>query len=745
MELLPLTSKKSNQIKDEWSQGKTPFQTPSLVRINNIIENLKSYSKTGDVSLVEKAYIFSAKVHQGQVRLSGEPYLIHPLQVSYILTQMKMDEICVATGLLHDTVEDTYASIEEIKTLLGTEIATMVDGLTKLSKINFRSTEERQAENFRKMILSMAKDIRVILIKLADRLHNMRTLEFLPAEKQKIIAQETLDIYSPIANRLGIDWIKSELENLAFKYLYPEKFNYLDEKIKTQQNKRNQYIEEVKKMISKKLDSITLCEEIKGRVKQYYSIFKKMLHQQIDFDQVYDLIAFRIIVGSIKDCYEVLGIIHSVWKPVPGRFKDFIAMPKANMYQSLHTTVIGPYGERMEIQIRTPEMQQIAEEGIAAHWKYKEDKEIDKRDGQMFSWLRQMLEWQHELKDPKEFLETFRTNLFPDEVYVFTPKGEVKAFPQGATPLDFAYSIHTDVGNRCVGARANSRMVQINYQMLNGDTIEIITSNRQNPRKDWLKIVKTSRARTKIRQWNRLEQQNDNIKKGKELCQQNFKKYNVDFTKLYKSGEIKKSGEELGFHDGQDLLAAIGYGKIPVNHLIKKFVPPEKLEQQQPLRQKKKPVKKKLKSPAQSRVIQVKGLDNILTNFAKCCNPLPGDKIIGYITKGKGVTIHTERCPRLLDTDPERRIETNWTPDKEFTHTTKIKVLCHNTPGLLAEISGAISQQETNIKGAAISTNQSHQSVCIFEVEVKNLDHLHDTISAIQHIKGVKKVVRVRL
>ncbi|MBN2468559.1 MAG: bifunctional (p)ppGpp synthetase/guanosine-3',5'-bis(diphosphate) 3'-pyrophosphohydrolase [Deltaproteobacteria bacterium] len=714
-----------------------------MIRIKDIVETLLLYFPGADTELIQKAYIFSAKVHQGQTRLSGEPYLIHPLQVASLLTQMKLDEISVATGLLHDTIEDTATSINEIQKLFGAEIALLVDGLTKLSELNFRSTEEQQAENFRKMLLSMAKDIRVILIKLADRLHNMRTLVFLSPEKQKIVAQETLDIYAPIANRLGIDWIKSELEDLAFKYLHPAEFNSLDQKVKAQQKERDYYIEKIKKTISEKLIHIALSEEIKGRVKHYPSIYKKMISQKIDFDQVQDLIAFRIIVGSIKDCYEALGVIHSVWKPVPGRFKDFIAMPKANMYQSLHTTVIGPYGERMEIQIRTPEMHRIAEEGIAAHWRYKEGREIDKRDDQIFSWLRQILEWQQDLKDPREFMETFRTDLFPEEVYVFTPKGEVKAFPRGATPIDFAYSIHTDVGNRCVGARVNSRMVPIDYEFSNGDTIEIITANHQRPRKDWLKIVKTSRSRTKIRQWLRLEERNINIQQGKDACQRAFKKYNLNFMKVFKSGEFAKVAESLGFHESQDLLASIGYGKVSVNQLFLKLVPQEKLKQHD-LKNKLQSTVKKTATKAPTRQIRVKGLDDIWTNFAKCCNPLPGDSITGYITKGKGVSIHVAGCPRLLDTDPERQVPAEWTTDTDSTYPIKIKVISEDKPGLLAEITGAISRQDSNIRGATISTKQHQRGVSVFEVEVKNVTHMENIIRAIQNIKGITRVLRVR-
>lgn len=745
MESLSLPSEKFYPKNLSVTKEEALHQRPSIIRINDIIKNLTSYCPSPDIELIEKAYVFSAKVHLGQVRLSGEPYLIHPLQVAYILTKMKLDETCVVTGLLHDTVENTYTTLQEIKNLFGPEITTLVDGLTKISKMNFQSTEERQAENFRKMILSMAKDIRVILIKLADRLHNMRTLEFLPLEKQKSISQETLEIYSPIANRLGIDWIKTELEDLSFTYLHPEEFHYLGERIKAQENELNHYIEEVRKLISDKLAHLNLREEIIGRLKHYYSIYKKMLRQQIDFDQVYDLIAFRVIVGSVKDCYEALGNIHAAWKPVPGRFKDFIAMPKANMYQSLHTTVIGPRGERMEIQIRTLEMHKIAEGGIAAHWRYKEGKAGDKRTDQVFSWLRQMLEWQQDLKDPSEFLETVRIDLFPDEVYVFTPKGEVKAFPQEATPIDLAYSVHSDVGHHCVGARANGRMVPLNYHLKNGDTIDIITSVHQKPSKDWLKIVKTSRARTKIRQWLRLEQRNDNIQAGRGMCEREFKRYNLNFTKLYKAGEISKLAEEFSFHDIPDFFAAIGYGKVSVSQLIQKFISPEKFEKQRSLIQEKQKEKRKKKSDTPSSGIQVRGLDHVLINFARCCNPIPGEKIMGYITKGRGVTIHVDGCPRLSEFDSERKIEVNWTVNQELTRPVKIKILSHDKPGLLAEISGAIAKLNCNIKGANVATTQDHRGISIFEVEVKDLSQIENIIRTVQKIKGVITVSRLKI
>jgi len=744
MDSLPFPSQKSDQSSPWGIKKEDPHPgSHPIIRINDVIESLQSYYPHANTALIEKAYVFSAKAHQGQIRLSGEPYFTHPLQVAYILTKMKMDDLCVVTGILHDTMEDTPTSLEIIQELFGPQVASLVDGVTKISKINFSSTEEQQAENFRKMILAMAQDIRVILIKLADRIHNMRTLEFLPAEKQRTIAQETLDIYSSIANRLGIDWIKTELEDLSFKFLHPKEFHCLDEMIRSKKEERNQYVEKVKKLISEKVTQFTIPHEVAGRLKHYYSIYQKMLRQRIDFDQVYDLIAFRIILNSIKDCYAALGIIHSLWTPVPGRFKDFIAMPKANMYQSLHTTVIGPYGERMEIQLRTPEMHKIAEEGIAAHWRYKESgKEIDKQYNQLFSWLRQMLEWQQELKDPGEFLETFRIDLFPQEVYVFTPRGEVKSFPKGATPIDFAYSIHTNVGHQCIGARANGRMVPLAYEMRNGDTIEIITSKNQKPSKDWLKIVKTSHARTKIRQWIRVTEREDDIQAGRETCEREFKRYHLNFNHLLRSGKIGKATEEFGLNNVQDLFIAIGYGKIQISNIIQKLISPEELEKK--LKSLSEKGEKKLKSPDHSSGVQVKGLDHILVNFAKCCNPLPGDKIIGYITKGRGVTIHVDTCPRLIETSQERRVEVSWDRTKELNRSVKIKVLSQDKPGLLSEISGTITKLKSNIKKASITTTGDKHGISTFEVEVKGVSHLENILHTIKKIKGVIEVNRVK-
>src|SRR4030043_274842 len=550
-----------------------------MLRFNDILERLTSYHPNADVELLKKAYVFSAKVHLGQVRLSGEPYLNHPREVAGILTQLRLDVASVATGLLHDTVEDTLTTLKEIQENFGEEIAQLVDGLTKISLISLRSSEERQAENFRKMILAMVKDIRVILIKLADRLHNMRTLQYQSPEKQSDISQETLDIYAPLADRLGIDWIKSELEDLAFQYLHPEIYEEIRRKIAKRGKGRTRYIEEVKRTLMKKLYENHIEGEVNGRLKQIYSIYLKMKEQNIDFDQVYDITAFRVIVHSIKECYDVLGIIHSIWKPIPGKFKDYIGLPKENMYQSLHTTVIGPYGERIEIQIRTHEMHKISEEGIAAHWKYKEGKVFEQADDKQLTWLRQLLEWQRDLKDDREFIENLKVDLFPNEVYIFTPKGAVKQFPIGSTPVDFAYSIHSDVGNHCSGAKVNSKIVPLRYELRSGDTVVIMTSPNQKPSKDWLKYVKTSRAKTKIRQWFTNEEREKSITLGKEILEKELRKYNLQQVKLVKSGDLAKVANEFSYQGVDDLIAAVGYGKVTANQIIGKIIPQEKLEQ----------------------------------------------------------------------------------------------------------------------------------------------------------------------
>ncbi|MBI5968289.1 MAG: bifunctional (p)ppGpp synthetase/guanosine-3',5'-bis(diphosphate) 3'-pyrophosphohydrolase [Deltaproteobacteria bacterium] len=713
-----------------------------MIRLNDILEKINRYLPGADSSLIEKAYVFSAKVHQGQVRLSGEPYLTHPLEVAAILADMKMDIYTVATGLLHDTVEDTYATWDEIKQTFGLEIATLVDGLTKISKITLTSHEEQQAENFRKMLLAMAKDIRIVLIKLADRLHNMRTLGFLSPENQVKIAQETLDIYAPLANRLGIDRIKTELEDLSFRYLHPEEFNKLVREVAWKKEEREKYIREVSSIISEKLSSYGLGGKVSGRPKHFYSIYKKMKAQNVEFEQVYDVIAFRIILNTVKDCYEALGILHSLWKPVPGRFKDYIAMPKANGYQSLHTTVIGPYGERVEIQIRTEEMNRTAEEGIAAHWQYKEGKVIAPKDSKQFAWVRQLLEWQQDLRDPREFLETVKIDLFPDQVYVFTPKGDVKQLPVGSTPVDFAYTIHTQIGQQCVGAKVNGKIVPLRYQLKNGDIVEIITAPGHQPSKDWLKFVKTSRARTKIRQWIKAEARERSVDLGKEICERQFKKYHLDFGKLIKSEEMSKIISDLSLQSVDDLMAEVGYGNVSFKQIISKLVPPEKLERERKEESRLKRLAQKIRREPSG--IQIRGIQDMLVRFGKCCNPLPGDPISGYITRGRGVTVHTADCPNILGGDPERIIQVSWNLQEKAVHAVRVRVICIDKKGLLAEISSSLASSEVNILQAHVTTTEDRKAICNFELEVNDLKHLQNVFRALTKLKNVLKVERLR-
>jgi GTP pyrophosphokinase len=717
-----------------------------MLRFNDVLERLVAYNPHADTDLLKKAYVFSAKVHSGQLRLSGEPYLIHPLEVAGILTQLKLDVASVATGLLHDTVENTLTTPKEIRANFGDEIAQLVDGLTKISQIYLRSTEEGQAENFRKMILAMVKDIRVLLIKLADRLHNMRTLNYHSSEKQLEIAHETLDIYAPLAHRLGIDWIKTELEDLAFRYLHQDIYEDIQRKIAKKERERARYIDEVKRTLLKKLYENHIQGEVMGRTKQIYSIYLKMKDQNIDFEQVYDITAFRAIVDTIKECYDVLGIIHSLWKPIPGKFKDYIGLPKENMYQSLHTSVIGPYGERIEIQIRTHEMHKIAEEGIAAHWKYKEGKIIEEADDKRFTWLRQLLEWQRDLKDNAEFLETVKVDLFPNEVYVFTPKGEVKQFPRGATPVDFAYGIHSDVGNRCVGAKANGKIVPLKYEFRSGDTVEIMTSPGQKPSKDWLKFAKTSRAKTKIRQWFKTEERTKSITLGKEILEKELRKYDLQQAKLMKSGELAKVASEFSFHDIDDLIAAVGYGKLTANQIIGKILPPEKLEQKEEQEEGrlKRLIQKVTRSGSRDALL-IKGVDNVVIRYAGCCNPLPGDKVIGFITRGRGVTIHTSDCKNVMDNDPERKVEVEWDSKKEYIYPVRIRIYSEDKKGMLAEISNSISSNEANITNARVETTDERKAIGTFEVEIRDLDHLKRVIKRIEKIKGVHRVERIRI
>jgi GTP pyrophosphokinase len=710
-----------------------------MIRLADILEKMKTYHPEADLDLLKRAYIFSAQVHKGQSRLSGEAYLTHPMEVAYILCELKLDEASVATGMLHDTVEDTHTSLEKVSEVFGEEVASLVDGVTKISRITFDSHVEKQAENFRKMILAMAKDIRVILVKLADRVHNMRTLEFLSEEHQMRIARETLDIYAPLANRLGIYRMKEELETLAFFHLQPAAYHDLERKIRARRKERGGYVHEVVGIIREKLASFRVDAEVTGRPKSPYSVYEKMERQHIDFDRVHDLIAFRIMVTTIRDCYEVLGIIHSVWKPVPGRFKDYIAMPKANMYQSLHTTVIGPHGQRIEIQIRSEEMHRIAEEGIAAHWKYKEGRDIDQKDDRRFAWLRQLLEWQQDLKDPREFLESVRVDLFPEEVYVFTPKGEVKEFPAGATPVDFAYSIHTDVGNRCFGAKVNGRLVPLKYTLVSGETVEILTSARHKPSKDWLRFVKTSRARTKIQQWIKGEERQRSIALGRELCEKEFRKHGMNVAKLLGSDKVGEALRAMNLKDVDEFFRLVGYGKLSSRQLLRHFVSREAEREES---RAKKPVRK-IRRRSTPSGIQVKGVGDVLVRFGKCCDPIPGDKIKGYITRGRGVTVHGAECVHIQGVNGERLVEVDWDTRERVIYPAKIRVLCLDKKGMLADISSSIALAEGNISSAQVHVTEDKRAINTFEVEVNSLHHLEAIIRSVAKVSGVLKVDRV--
>ena len=712
-----------------------------MIRITDILDKAHEYLSPEDLEMIEKAYIFSATVHKDQKRLSGEPYLIHPLEVAGILVEMKLDKSAIITGLLHDAVEDTLTTIEQIKEDFGEEVAFLVEGLTKISKISFGSQIERQAENFRKMMLAMSSDIRILIVKLADRVHNMRTLEYQPEDRQRFIARETLEVYAPLASRLGINWMKMELEDLSFKHLSPAEYFILLNKVAKKKEEREEYTEKVKRIIQEKMEGYELKGRVDGRPKHLYSIYEKMNDQHINFDEVYDLMAFRIILDSneIKECYEALSVVHANWKPVPGRFKDYIAMPKANNYRSLHTTVIGPYGERVEVQIRTREMHEWAEKGIAAHWRYKEGRVSSDEDEGQIEKLRELFEVQKEHKDAREFMRNLKIALFPDEVYIFTPHGDVKSFPKGATPVDFAYSVHTDVGNHCIGAKINRNIVSLKYKLQNGDTVEILTQPGHHPSKDWLKYAVTSRARSKIKQWIKTEERGKSIAIGRDVLEREFKKNHLTFKKIVKSDKFKEilTDQSLGTVD--DLMALIGYGKISAKYVINHFInEEEKKEEDISEKPRKKP------GVTSDTGITISGIDDVMVRFAKCCSPLPGDDIIGYITRGRGISVHVSNCPVVQEMDTERLIEVHWDIKQKQTFRANIRLVCIDKKGLLSELSAVISSLGININSANIDTIRGDNATCEFELDINDLDQFNTLSSAFRKMTGIFSVERVR-
>lgn len=721
----------------------------NIARIEDINSIILSYQPDAAISLVQKAYEIARDAHRGQRRISGEDYINHPLGVAKILADMQIDAVTISASLLHDVVEDTAYSLEEIEKIFGNEIAMLVDGVTKLSRIEYKSKEEQQLENYRKMFLAMAKDIRVVLIKLADRLHNMRTLKYMPEHKQRRIAQETLEIFAPLAHRLGISSVKWELEDRSLRYLEPDKYYQLVEKVKQKRREREQLVSESISILSERLSAVLIEADIQGRPKHFYSIYKKMLKGNKELSEIYDLSAVRILVESVKDCYGALGIVHTLWKPLPGRFKDYIAMPKSNMYQSLHTTVIGIDGQPLEIQIRTWDMHRTSEYGIAAHWRYKDGGKTDKEFEQKVSWLRQLLEWQQDLRDPREFMERLKLDVFADEVFVFTPKGDVLDLPAGSVPIDFAYRIHTDVGHRCVGARVNGKIVPLEYKLVNGDIVEIITTKQGNgPSRDWLNIVGSSETRTKIRQWYKKENRDDNIAKGRESVERECKRLGYDWKELSKGDRLNDVAKKFNMAGEEDLFAALGYGGVTPHGVMTKLVEIHKKEIKsaapQDLSQVLTELKPKNTKRKASHGVLVEGEAGYLVRLAKCCNPVPGDPIIGYITKGRGVSVHRADCPNVLNQPEEydRIVEVAWDVTTDIQYKVTIEVTCMDRSGILSDIMMVPSEAKTNISSVNARTHKNKTATITLSLEIKTLTQLEYIMTKIRRIRDVFSVYR---
>ncbi len=716
----------------------------TVTDIDQLLTRLQAYQPEADLGMVRKAYEFSARAHEGQTRRSGEPYVKHPVAVAGVLTSLKTDVTAIVAGLLHDTLEDTVATADELQREFGQEVVHLVDGVTKIGKITFRSSEERQAENFRKMVLSMADDIRVVIIKLADRLHNMRTLEHLKESKRREIAQETLEIYAPLANRIGIGWVKNELEDLCLKHLNPDVYETLRVRVAKRDEDRQQYIQEVRALVEKALAENGLVGAVYGRPKHLYGIYQKMKKQSISFEEVYDLTALRIITDTKMNCYALLGVIHSLWRPLPGRFKDYIAIPKSNLYQSLHTTVVGPKGEHVEFQIRTEEMHRVAEYGIAAHWKYKEQGRVQDKDSKAFGWLRQFIEWQQDLPDNRQFMDSVKLELFHDVVYVFTPKGTVKELPKGATPVDFAYAIHTEVGDHCVGAKVNGKIVPLRYEVSSGDTIEILTSSNQTPHKDWLKFVRTSRAKTKIKHWIKAEEQKRSLEIGRRLLEAELRRRGLAPSQVSKSDALLELAKQEGYATIDELAAAVGFGHIATAQIVGRLMTPATERSATTLESGL--VQKVAGERGAEGSVQVKGGRDLLMQLSRCCNPVPGDKILGYITRGRGLTIHSVECPNLgaLDYDRDRLVEVEWDTATPGQHAVNIAVIAEDKTGVLANVSSAISGSDANISRAEITTREDRKAELHFVVEVADTNHLNRVLKAIERVEGIITARRLR-
>jgi len=721
----------------------------TVTRFRDLMKRLEANRPNDDLDIVRKAYEFSQKYHSGQTRASGEPYLVHPLEVACVLAEMKMDPVAISAGLLHDSVEDTLITIVDIRKEFGEQVAHIVEGVTKISQIDFATREEQQAENLRKMMLAMVDDIRVVLIKLADRLHNMRTLEHLASDRQEKIARETLDIYAPIAHRLGMGKIRGELEDLGFRYLDPIGYQQLHDAVEARRREGEVFLTHVEHVLRDKLQEAGIRAKVESRIKRLFSIHKKLQKQRITVDQVYDLFAMRIITQSVQDCYAVLGIIHNVWRPVPGRIKDFIAMPRPNLYQSLHTSVIAENGTPFEVQIRTEEMHKLAEEGIAAHWKYK-DGPVSAKDEQRLAWLRQVVDWQRDISDPNEFLSTLKIDLYPEEVYTFTPKGKVLVLPRDATPIDFAYSIHTEVGHSCVGAKVNGRMVPLRHKLHSGDIVEILTQPGHKPSRDWLSIVKSSRSRQKIKHWLNVHQRERAIEIGRKLIEKEARKYRVSLKHL-KDEDYQKVASDYGVGRPDDLMAGIGYGKYSARQVLGRLAPtsaPGEGETSEVENNGLASVVRRVFG-GDDNAIRVKGHGDLLVYRARCCNPIRGESIVGYVTRGKGVAVHSVNCPNVTNLmyEVDRRIDVQWTSAKEDgvpnAYPVKLTLLCDDKWGMLKQITAVISDAKTNIRNIEARTENGQANIDVV-LDVSDLKHLETIIVGVRKISGVHDVQRLQ-